>query len=147
MRLSQVHSLAASDPPAMPLAIAPGTHRRRVQITAVIEETRNMAPTVPVSRATRGNPDGNPIGERPMAEDISCDRRRFLGTAAMTMAAAQFGMIGAATAQSSTTTPAELPTMKPGAHTSFGALQQIDAGVLHVGYAEAGPADGPAVIP
>src|ERR1700681_3688377 len=30
--------------------------------------------------------------------------------------------------------------------TSFGALKQIDAGVLSVGYAEAGPADGPAVI-
>ena len=29
---------------------------------------------------------------------------------------------------------------------SFGPLQQIDAGVLNVGYAEAGPSDGPAVI-
>jgi pimeloyl-ACP methyl ester carboxylesterase len=29
---------------------------------------------------------------------------------------------------------------------SFGALKQIDAGVLNVGYAEAGPTDGPAVI-
>ena len=36
--------------------------------------------------------------------------------------------------------------MKPGTHTSFGALKQIDAGVLHVGYAEAGPAAGPAVL-
>jgi pimeloyl-ACP methyl ester carboxylesterase len=81
-----------------------------------------------------------------MVEDLSWDRRRFLGTAAMTMAAARFGSIGAATAQSSTTTPAELPTMQPGAHTSFGALRQIEAGVLNVGYAEAGPADGPAVI-
>jgi pimeloyl-ACP methyl ester carboxylesterase len=30
--------------------------------------------------------------------------------------------------------------------TSFGPLNQIDAGPLNVGYAEAGPADGPAVI-
>ncbi len=30
--------------------------------------------------------------------------------------------------------------------TPFGALKQVDAGVLSVGYAEAGPADGPAVI-
>ena len=37
-------------------------------------------------------------------------------------------------------------TGKPVTHTSFGALKQIDAGVLNVGYAEAGPADGPAVI-
>jgi hypothetical protein len=29
---------------------------------------------------------------------------------------------------------------------TFGALKQIDAGVLNVGYAEAGPADGPPVI-
>src|SRR6185312_9024850 len=29
---------------------------------------------------------------------------------------------------------------------SFGVLKQVDAGVLSVGYAEAGPADGPAVI-
>ena len=36
--------------------------------------------------------------------------------------------------------------MKPGTQTSFGSLKQIDAGVLNVGYAEAGPADGPAVL-
>jgi pimeloyl-ACP methyl ester carboxylesterase len=36
--------------------------------------------------------------------------------------------------------------MKPGTNTSFGALKQVDAGVLNVGYAEAGPAGGPAVI-
>jgi pimeloyl-ACP methyl ester carboxylesterase len=30
--------------------------------------------------------------------------------------------------------------------TSFGTLKQIDAGVLNVGYAEAGPGDGPAVL-
>ena len=36
--------------------------------------------------------------------------------------------------------------VKPGANTSFGPLKQIDAGVLNVGYAEAGPADGPPVI-
>jgi hypothetical protein len=29
-----------------------------------------------------------------------------------------------------------------GADTPFGALKQIDAGLLSVGYAEAGPADG-----
>jgi len=31
-------------------------------------------------------------------------------------------------------------------NTSFGTLKQIDAGVLNVGYAEAGPEDGPAVV-
>jgi len=37
-------------------------------------------------------------------------------------------------------------TMKPGTSTSFGALKQVDAGPLSVGYAEAGPPDGPAVM-
>ena len=36
--------------------------------------------------------------------------------------------------------------IRPGANTSFAALKQIDAGALNIGYAEAGPADGPAVI-
>jgi pimeloyl-ACP methyl ester carboxylesterase len=78
-----------------------------------------------------------------MCEEIKHDRRRFFGTAAMTIAAAQLGMIGSADAQPSKT---NLPAIKPGTHTSFAPLKQIDAGVLNVGYAEAGPANGPPVI-
>jgi len=37
-------------------------------------------------------------------------------------------------------------TMTPRTSTPFGVLKQVDAGVLSVGYAEAGPADGPAVM-
>jgi pimeloyl-ACP methyl ester carboxylesterase len=80
------------------------------------------------------------------SEDIDQHRRCFLGTAAITIAAAQFGMIGSAVAQSSKAEPAGLPAIKPGTHTSFGPLKQIDAGVLKVGYAEAGPNNGHAVI-
>jgi len=36
--------------------------------------------------------------------------------------------------------------MNPGTSTPFGALKQVDAGLLSVGYAEAGPADGPAAV-
>jgi pimeloyl-ACP methyl ester carboxylesterase len=78
-----------------------------------------------------------------MSEEIKYDRRRFLGTAAMTIAAAQLGMIGSAKAQSSKT---KLPAIKPGTNTSFGSLKQIDAGLLNIGYAEAGPTNGPAVM-
>jgi pimeloyl-ACP methyl ester carboxylesterase len=81
-----------------------------------------------------------------MSEEIRYDRRRFLGTAAVTIAAAQLGMIGSATAQSSQTKPADLPQIKPGTNTSFASLKQIDAGVLNVGYAEAGPDNSPPVI-
>jgi pimeloyl-ACP methyl ester carboxylesterase len=80
------------------------------------------------------------------SEDIDRYRRRFLGATAMTLAAAQFGMIGSANAQAVKASAKELPAVKPGTHTSFGPLKQIDAGTLNVGYAEAGPADGPAVI-
>jgi pimeloyl-ACP methyl ester carboxylesterase len=55
-------------------------------------------------------------------------------------------MIGAADAQSTPTKPASVPAIKPGTNTSFAALKQIDAGVLNIGYAEAGPASGPPVI-
>src|SRR6266542_1422397 len=81
-----------------------------------------------------------------MSDEINQDRRRFFGAVAMTIAAAQLGMTGSAQAQSRKTTPADLPTIKPGTNTSFGAPKQIAAGVLNVGYAEAGPANGPAVI-
>jgi pimeloyl-ACP methyl ester carboxylesterase len=81
-----------------------------------------------------------------MSEEINNDRRRFLATAAMSIAAAQLGMFGSASAQSGKTKPANLPAIKPGTNKSFGVLKQIDAGVLNVGYAEAGPANGPAVI-
>jgi pimeloyl-ACP methyl ester carboxylesterase len=36
--------------------------------------------------------------------------------------------------------------MNPRTDSPFGALKQVDAGLLSVGYAEAGPGDGPAVI-
>jgi pimeloyl-ACP methyl ester carboxylesterase len=42
--------------------------------------------------------------------------------------------------------PAVVAPIKPGTSTSFGPLRQVDAGLLNVGYAEAGPAGGPAVI-
>jgi pimeloyl-ACP methyl ester carboxylesterase len=81
-----------------------------------------------------------------ISEEIDGHRRRFLGIAAATMAAAEFGIVSSANAQAGKPKPAELATIKPGTNTSFRALKQIDAGVLNMGYAEAGPADGPVVI-
>jgi pimeloyl-ACP methyl ester carboxylesterase len=76
-----------------------------------------------------------------VSEEMKHDRRRFLRTVATTLAAAELAMIGSADAQTIKLTP-----MKRGTHTSFGSLKQIDAGLLNVGYAETGPAHGPAVI-
>ena len=81
-----------------------------------------------------------------MSEWIKYPRRRFLSVAAMSFAAAEFGTIGSANVQSDKPAQTGLPKIKPGTITSFSSLKQLDAGVLNVGYAEAGPADGPAVI-
>lgn len=81
-----------------------------------------------------------------MSEKINRQRRRFLGTAVMTVAATQLGRFGAAIAQSSKPKPTGRDMIKLGTITSFGSLKQIDAGVLKVGYAEVGPADGRPVI-
>jgi pimeloyl-ACP methyl ester carboxylesterase len=81
-----------------------------------------------------------------MSEDINQNHRRFCGTAAMTIAAAQFGMTTFANAQSSKTKSAGLPAIKLETNTAFASVKQINAGLLNVGYAEAGPANGTAVI-
>jgi pimeloyl-ACP methyl ester carboxylesterase len=81
-----------------------------------------------------------------MSEEIDNNRRRFLGSAAMTLAGAQLSMIGPARARPSKTKPAYLSTVESGPSTSFSALKQIDAGLLNVGYAEAGPRSRPVVV-
>jgi pimeloyl-ACP methyl ester carboxylesterase len=86
------------------------------------------------------------LDEFKASEAIDRQRRRFFGAAALTIAAAEFGMIGSADAQAGKAKSTGLHAAKPGTYTSFASLKQIDAGVLNVGYAEAGPAGGPAVI-
>ncbi|WP_026870743.1 alpha/beta fold hydrolase [Inquilinus limosus] len=76
-----------------------------------------------------------------MPEDIDHHRRRFFGTALAALAAVQFAGTDPAAAQSDTA-----GTAKPGSQAAFGPLKQIDAGLLNVGYVEAGPADGPPVL-
>ena len=70
------------------------------------------------------------------------DRRRFLAAAAMTVAATEFGLNATADAQ----TVAQNTSAKTGGNASFASLKQINAGLLNVGYVEAGPADGKPVI-
>lgn len=43
-------------------------------------------------------------------------------------------------------TSTKLPAVKPGTNSSFAAIRQIDAGLLSIGYAEAGPLEGPVVV-
>jgi|SRR5215510_10855096 len=81
-----------------------------------------------------------------MSEEVNHRRRRFLGTTAMTIAAAQFGSLRSAHALISPTGQAAATALKRSRNTSFAPLKQIEAGLLSVGYAEAGPPNGPAVV-
>jgi pimeloyl-ACP methyl ester carboxylesterase len=79
------------------------------------------------------------------SENLDLARRRFFGAAAMGVAAAKLGLLAPISAQAAEANVAQAPP-SGGTSTSLGPLKQIDAGLLNVGYAEAGPADGPAVI-
>jgi pimeloyl-ACP methyl ester carboxylesterase len=92
-----------------------------------------------------------------MPENIPKERRRSritrrcflgtaMGTAAVTVAAAHLGLVTLADARSSSAKPGGVPPSMPGTATSFAVIKQIDAGLLNVGYAEAGPASGPTVV-
>jgi pimeloyl-ACP methyl ester carboxylesterase len=66
------------------------------------------------------------------------DRRHFLGAAAA-VAATPFDPLLEAAHHRPTAAP-------PASGATFSTLKQVDAGVLNIGYADVGPADGPAVI-
>jgi pimeloyl-ACP methyl ester carboxylesterase len=74
------------------------------------------------------------------------DRRTFAKLVGAGAGAAS--LPGLPTASASVSRAGGRPSVppRPGEQSSFGSLKQIKAGVLNIGYTEAGPADGPAVI-
>jgi len=81
-----------------------------------------------------------------MSEKPNFDRRRFLGATAITLAAGPLLMSGLVDAKSLLAKPEIAAPVKRMSGASFGTIKQIKAGLLNIGYAEAGPADGPPVI-
>jgi pimeloyl-ACP methyl ester carboxylesterase len=77
-------------------------------------------------------------------ENGGVTRRHFLRNASLALAATEFGIAGLAHAQTMGTAVALQPV--PGTNTAFASLKQVEAGVLNVGYAEDGPADGRPVV-
>jgi pimeloyl-ACP methyl ester carboxylesterase len=75
-----------------------------------------------------------------MTEQIDHSRRSFLGTVAL--GATLFGAVGSASAQTRSTSTTPTGGIGRGIRTSFASLKRIEAGVLDVGYAEDGSADG-----
>ena len=74
-----------------------------------------------------------------MSEQINTRRRRLLGTTVAGLSLMELGLSGLANAQAVGSTSASRVA-------SFANLRQVNAGTLNVGYAEAGPQDGPVVI-
>jgi pimeloyl-ACP methyl ester carboxylesterase len=81
-----------------------------------------------------------------MFAEINYSRRSFLRNAALTFAAAEFAGVGSLGAPASKVVQAGAHPANPGTNASFDAVKQIEAGVLNIGYAEAGPSNGPAVV-
>ncbi len=74
------------------------------------------------------------------------NRRDFLGTAVAILAAGQFAGAHSGAAQEIEHTPMLHPSLERRAQPAFPVIEQIDAGVLNIGYAEAGPIGGKPVI-
>ncbi len=86
----------------------------------------------------------------PQAKVIEISRRRLVTMAGLSAGATLLAPHGLF-AEGMQSRPAgkilaELPMVKPGSHTCFAPIKQVDAGLLNIGYAEVGPADGPAVV-
>jgi pimeloyl-ACP methyl ester carboxylesterase len=80
-----------------------------------------------------------------MHKDANQNRRQFIGAAALALATG-LGVTGRAAAQPSLAGVASAVTRTPEISASLGPLKQINAGLLNVGYAESGPANGRAVL-
>jgi pimeloyl-ACP methyl ester carboxylesterase len=81
-----------------------------------------------------------------MSDEINHSRRRFFADAAITLAAAQCALGIPARAQPIQQSTPDKRAMKADTNVAFGPMKQASAGLLNVGYVEAGPADGRPVI-
>jgi pimeloyl-ACP methyl ester carboxylesterase len=78
-----------------------------------------------------------------VSHTLNVDRRRFVGAAAITLAAAHLASGQARGGTDEASKSAASGATRTG---TFGPLKQINAGPLNVGYVEAGPASGPPVL-
>ena len=75
-------------------------------------------------------------------EDIDSGRRTFCGGAALAVAAMPLGIMNTPSRAAAQTSQ----RFQPISTATFGPIKQVRAGLLNIGYAEAGPPNGPAVI-
>jgi pimeloyl-ACP methyl ester carboxylesterase len=78
-----------------------------------------------------------------MSDQINTRRRRLLGTTIAGIGLMDLGLSGLVHAQSSSTASGAKASTRLA---SFDTIRQVNAGALNIGYAQAGPQDGPVVI-
>jgi len=81
-----------------------------------------------------------------MAGDVNKSRRTLLGASALGLVAAQLGTVASANARGSNNNRISASGTAGTSKGSFGPLKHVNAGVLSIAYAEAGPGDGPPVL-
>ena len=118
----------------------PDGHRRRLKPR---RPTGAKVSTIPSSNGLPGH-EGRSSPH--MNDEIALGRRRFLAGTVTAVVALPFGMSGSVHGQVRTEAAGRPRGIHDGGNGSFGTLKQVDAGVLSVAYAEAGPPRGPVVI-
>ena len=83
-----------------------------------------------------------------MSGEFNYNRRRFLGTAALTLAGSELVFAGISNAKppSDVRRPVTFRHEPESHYDTFGTIKQINAGELNIGYAESGPVNGPVAI-
>jgi pimeloyl-ACP methyl ester carboxylesterase len=81
-----------------------------------------------------------------MCHETGFDRRRFLGAALAALGVPEFVLNRTDGAQPGSGTPVTATNAAAGTSDALGTLKQVVAGVLNVGYTDAGPANGRPVI-
>jgi hypothetical protein len=81
-----------------------------------------------------------------MAHPEAVGRRHLVGATALIAVGTELGIIRPARVQTDGQHPPTASASKPPGTLAFGDLKQVEVGTLSVGFIDAGPGDGPAVI-
>jgi len=120
---------------------------KTVQVDALNIFYREAGPANgPVILLLHGVPTSSRMYQALLESPLSAKYRLIAPDFPVSVVAAEFVTMGSADAQPGQTKSADTSRVKARANTSFASLKQIDAGVLNIGYAEAGAVDGAVVI-
>jgi pimeloyl-ACP methyl ester carboxylesterase len=114
--------------------------------TTIASRVQRKGRSVDSSHARSARNESTRRVEVLMSNQINTRRRRFLGTAVVSVGAMESVLSGLVNAQVEKSSQSAASANAAASNASFAEIKQIDAGVLNVGYAEVGPGNGPVVI-